>query len=236
MTKPNIIISAGRRFEYFNKTIRTFYWNNFINDFNQVYVLDDRSSNIERVRMLEVIKEIFGKNGHLITFDDDGHFKYVEKFNMIKNLFGDSEYVFLLEDDWESVMGLQINKHIDYLNEHTEVDQIMFSQRFDLQWEETKRETEINDLYWKNPFPKRYKHFYEIRDGMYMWQEVIMNNYGNNPSIFRKRVFENKYFINDHGWEMDFADRYAGRIQYMTKDNYFVHIGKNSLVDIIPKP
>ena len=69
-----------------------------------------------------------------------------------------------------------------------------------------------------------------------MWQEVMVNNYGNNPSIYRRRVFEDKYFIKDHGWEMDFADRYAGRIQIFTKENHFQHIGINSLVDIIPKP
>jgi hypothetical protein len=112
----------------------------------------------------------------------------------------------------------------------------MFSQVFDIQTDEIKAETSLNEYYWKNPFPKDYRHFYEMQDGFLKWQEVKMNNYGNNPSIFRRRVFENKIFHKDHGWELTFADEYPNRQQILTKDNLFIHIGQKSLIDINPKP
>ena len=234
--RPNIIISAGRRLEYFKDTIASFAYHNYLEDYGQVYILDDRSTDTDRMESLRFARLFFHHKVHLMTFDNDGHFEYVEKFNMIKNLMGDSDFVFLLEDDWRSLKSLDIAKHIDYLYQNPKVDQIMFSQRFDIQWYETQAKTNLNAEYWSNPFPNSYKHFYEIRNGFNMWQEVVMDNYGNNPSIFRRRVFEDKYFIKDHGWEMDFADRYAGRTQILTKENAFQHIGINSLIDIIPKP
>jgi len=234
--KPNIIISAGRRLQYLKDTIASFAYYNNLKQFGQVYILDDRSTDADRMESLRFARLYFHHKVHLMTFDNDGHFEYVEKFNMIKNLMGDSDFVFLLEDDWRSLKPLDIQKHINYLYQNPKVDQIMFSQRFDIQWDETQAKTNLNAEYWSNPFPNSYKHLYEIRNDFNMWQEVVMDNYGNNPSIFRRRVFEDKYFIKDHGWEIDFADRYAGRTQIFTKENAFQHIGINSLTDIIPKP
>jgi len=236
MIPPNIIVSAGRRFDYLFETLTSFVKHNDPNHFGEVYILDDRSPMSERVAMLKIAQDCFGDKAHLITFDKHGFFDYVDKFNMIKNLIGDSDFVFLLEDDWKSIDSININKHIKYLIDNPQLDQIMFSQRFDLQWDEIKAKTDINADYWVNPFPERYKHFYEVRDGNLMWQEVIVQHYGNNPSIYRKRVFEGRYFIKDHGWEMNYADRYPDTLQYFTKKNTFIHIGKTSLVDIIPKP
>ena len=233
--KPNLIISAGRRFRYFEPTLLSFTKYNGFQEFNKVYILDDRSSTEDRVKMCELAKKCFNNLGDIYTFDDEKDFEYVEKFNLIKSLMGDSDYVFLLEDDWVSVGELNINKHIQFLEKNPHVDLITFSQRFDLQWDEIQQSSSVNDDYWKNPFPERYKHMYEIRNGHYIWQEVRMNNYGNNPSIYRRSVFEDKYFIKQHAWELDFADRYAGRTQYFTKKNTFVHIGVDSLIDIIPK-
>jgi hypothetical protein len=235
---PNLIISSGRRFDYFLRTLKSLQKHNpnYRTMFNEVWVLDDRSTPEERLKMEFYLDALFGQKAHVVTFNSNGQFDYVDKFNMIKHLMGPSEFVFLLEDDWESVRPLDLSKHINYLKKHSAFDQIMFSQVFDIQSDEIKAETSLNEYYWKNPFPKNYRHFYEMQDGFLKWQEVRMNNYGNNPSIFRRRVFENKVFHKDHGWELKFADEYPNRQMILTKENLFIHIGQKSLIDINPKP
>jgi hypothetical protein len=122
--------------------------------FNEVWVLDDRSTSEERYKMELYLDALFGEKAHMITFNGNGQFDYVDKFNMIKHLMGPSEFVFLLEDDWESVRPLDLGKHINYLKKHSAFDQIMFSQVFDIQTDEIKAETSLNEYYWKNPFQK----------------------------------------------------------------------------------
>lgn len=235
-TAPNLIISAGRRKEYLIKTLMTFAEANptYKEDFNEVWLLDDRSSSSDRYHMDLMLQKWFPDRSHIVTFNSNRHFGYVDKFNMIKNLMGDSEYVFLLEDDWVSLAPLNLKQHIQYMESNPAISQIMFSQPFDLQWPETQVKSSIDETYWRNPWPHVYKHTRGVVDGFLIWNEVFNQHYGNNPSIFRRRVFEGKNFINDHGWECHFADYYAhdSRLMYMTKQQLFLHIGENSLTAV----
>lgn len=231
--KPNLIISAGRRQKYFIKTITNFVSLNpdYLNWFNDVWVLDDRSPSHDRYQIDLMMQSLFPERSHLVTFNSNAHFAYVDKFNKIGELTGGSDFVFLLEDDWQSVKPLRLPEHIGFMQKNPHIEQIMFSQNFDMQWVHTQRATDLNAEYWKNPFPETYKHFHSLKDGFMCWTEVKMNNYGNNPSIYRSSIFqEDIRFINDHGWEMKFADS-RKRTQLMTKEHYFIHIGEDSLVN-----
>lgn len=233
---PNLIISSGRRYKYFLKTMATLKDKNpsYYTDFNQVWVLDDRSTSHDRYAMDMYMKKMFPNKYHMITFNSDAHFAYVDKFNMIQQLMGESEYVFLLEDDWVSIEPLDMMSHIQYMNSHPSVSQIMFSQPFDLQWPEIQVKSSVNDVYWRNPWPDKYKHIRGFQDGYFIWNEVYNQHYGNNPSLFRRRVFEGKQFVNDHGWECRFADEFASqeRLMYLTKKHLFNHIGEESLTAV----
>lgn len=235
---PNLIISAGRRLNYLYETLQSFTElnPNYRKMFNEVYLLDDRSTPEDRLKMDIYLSALFGDKYHIFTFNSNRFFGYVDKFNMIQHLMGDCEFVFLLEDDWKSVQPLQLEKHIKWMKQNPNVDQIMMSQNYGLQTQHIQQITNLDETYWNNPFPERYRHFHELtEEGFMVWQEVTNDNYGNNPSIYRRRVFEGKKFHNDHGWECKFADENTGRRMVLTKQHLFVHIGKDSLTAIHPK-
>ena len=88
--------------------------------------------------------------------------------------------------------------------------------------------------YWKNPWPDFYNHLIDYKpddDWVYMYEQVKMKNWSNNPSLTKAKVYHQGFFEHNSHYEVFFADKFGDKInQYFTDHFYFYHSGnKNSL-------
>jgi hypothetical protein len=99
-----------------------------------------------------------------------------------------------------------------------------------LQEEETKKENTISHEYWKNPFPKTFKHPNKWFDGNCHWMTVSINNYTNNPNLSKGWIYHKVDFKYEKNFEAEFANELQGNHVFHHKC-YFNHIGEDSLID-----
>jgi hypothetical protein len=226
----NLVFSTSRRLEYFQITLRSLVEKNpEIQELVQkIFILDDRSSKDDREMMRFLVSHYFGKEKvHLITFDCDQPYGYVEKLNFLGKLSCDGEYTLFIEDDWLCLDSIELEKHIWTL-ENTEADLITFSENFYIQEISRQEVSDINDLYWKNPWPMSFRHTIERSDtGWLYWTEVKINNFSLNPSLLKAGVFRKSKFLKEEGYEIKFSDHLSFS-QYFTKTHKFIHIGNES--------
>lgn len=231
LTKNILVISCGRRLEYFKSTIERFVTvvKNHLSLFDEVWILDDRSSNEDKFEMNRVLEKHFTKGFNFISFGKNEEFYFVNKFNFIKKISDIDDIIFLLEDDWLLEDGFNLEEHLIKLR-NTNYTQISFSDPFFIQTDEIKEESSVDDEYWSNPFPKNFRHPYKHENGTIYWSEGRINNYTNNPSIIKARIFHENDFKLIKNFEGDFADRINGK-HLFTKRCYFLHIGEKSLIN-----
>ena len=108
--------------------------------------------------MRALVSNYFPNKTHLVTFDNTLPFGYVEKFNFVKLISQETKYNLFLEEDWNSIAPLKLGDHLNYLDVHPEVDQLILSEHFWLQDEESKQKTSINDKYWDHSKVDLFRH------------------------------------------------------------------------------
>jgi len=231
--KPILIISAGRRFPYLKRTIEGLsnHTSNLKDTFKKVWLLDDRSSLGERVSTEELLRKYFDDKFQIINFNNNEPFAFVDKFNIIKKLVSEDDTVFFLEDDWVLNEPLDFQYHTEVLKK-SDWTQISFTDPLWIQEEETKEENTISHEYWKNPFPKTFKHPNKWNDGQCHWMQVSINNYTNNPNLSKGWIYHKVDFKYEKNFEAEFANELKGKHIFHHKC-YFNHIGESSLIDVL---
>lgn len=229
--KPVLIISSGRRFEYFEKTINALIEKNpGIQDLlKSVWVLDDRSSIQDRGNMELLMQNHFGDKANMICFNSNEPFKFVDKFKMIKNLITPSDVVFLLEDDWECHDEMHLEFHLNHLLQN-DWTQIAFCDPFCYQPVEIQKSSKLNVDYWRNPFPEFFRHPHKWDGDVCHWAMGRINHYTNNPSLIKGELFFRADYVNDKNFEWLFAEAVKGN-QVFTVTEVFRHFGDNSLIN-----
>ena len=231
--KPVLIISAGRRFPYLKKTIENLghHTTDLKNTFKKVWLLDDRSSLGERTSTEELLRKHFDDKFQIINFNNNQPFAFVDKFNMIKKLVSEDDVVFFLEDDWVLNEPLDFQYHTNVLKQ-SDWTQISFTDPLWIQEEETKQENTISHEYWKNPYPKTFKHPNKWDGGQCHWMVVNINNYTNNPNLSKGWIYHKVDFKYEKNFEAEFANELKGKHIFHHKC-YFNHIGEDSLIDVL---
>jgi FkbM family methyltransferase len=229
--KPILIISSGRRFEYFEKTINALVEKNpgIQNMLKSVWVLDDRSTIEDRASMELLMQNHFGDKANMICFNSNEPFKFVDKFKMIKNLITPSDVVFLLEDDWECHDEMHLEFHLNNLLEN-DWTQIAFCDPFGYQPIEIQKSSKLNVDYWRNPFPEFFRHPHKWDGDICHWAMGRINHYTNNPSLIKGELFFRGDYVNDKNFEWLFAEQVKGN-QVFTVTELFRHFGENSLIN-----
>jgi len=232
MGNINLIFSTSRRFNLFQNTIETLIkFNPNLNTFiNKVYILDDKSSDNDRIKMRALVSNYFPNKTHLVTFDNTLPFGYVEKFNFIKLISQETKYNLFLEEDWNSIAPLKLGDHLNYLDAHPEVDQLIFSEHFWLQDEESKQKTSINDEYWDHSKVDLFRHTYDSNMGnkgiVYTWM-MGKPSFTLNPTLNRNSMYSKGTFKLVRHYEGDFSSQVNAK-QILTKSARFVHTGANN--------
>lgn len=229
--KPILIFSTARRLEYFKRTIQSLFDKNkdFDKLFEKVWIFDDRSSSHERSEMDSIMRNHFGDNFNTINFNSNENFDFVDKFNFIKNVTKADDIVLFLEDDWVCHDELHLNYHI-YNLINSDYTQISFCDPLEIQSFDIIDDNLMNLDYWKNPFPKIFKHPFKWDGDICFWNTVKMNNYTNNPSIIKASIFHSSEFKKIKNFEADFADSNNFKLIY-TQECLFRHIGEESLIN-----
>lgn len=230
-TAPVLIISSGRRYSYFSKTLSLLVEKNpdIAQIVKKVWVLDDRSTAGDKVKMHVNLTGMFGDKWNMISFNSEKPFDFVDKFRMIKNLVDPTDVVFLLEDDWECHDYLHLPYHINRL-QNSNWTQIAFADPLEIQNADIQNLTRIDGMYWKNPFPNSFKHPIRWNGDMCWWSMGVINNYTNNPSLIKGSVFHQIEYIKHKNFEASFADRLNGN-QVFTQEALFRHFGEDSLIN-----
>ena len=227
----NIFFSTARRIDYFKVTLNSLIEFNpeIVELTNKVFILDDRSSQEERAAMEDLASSFFGcENVHLITFNSNQDFGYVEKLNFIQKFNDDVELVFFLEDDWKSVERIGIEVHLENMK-NGDFDILTLSENFSIQEDQIQELFSINDLYWKNPWPGFFRHASDqYSDGSIYWEATKINNFSLNPSIVKSDVYKRSMFPKELHYEIKFCEN-LNFVQYFEKAHKFVHIGHHSL-------
>lgn len=229
--KNILVISSGRRLEYFKSTIERFVTvvKNHLSLFDEVWILDDRSSNEDKFEMNKILEKYFTDGFNFISLGKNEDYYFVNKFNFIRKISNKDDIIFLLEDDWLVEDGFYLEEHLTMLR-NTDYTQISFSDPFFIQTDEIKEISSIDDKYWSNPFPRNFRHPYKHENGIIYWNEGRINNYTNNPSVIKSKIFHDNEFKLIKNFEGDFADRTNGK-HLFAKRCYFLHIGNDSLIN-----
>lgn len=230
-TAPVLIISSGRRWKYFEKTVQLLVEKNpdIAQIVKKVWVLDDRSTIGDRVNMELLMSRVFGDKWGIISFNGNQPFDFVDKFRMIPKLIEPTDVVFLLEDDWECHDYLHLPYHINRL-QTSSWTQIAFADPLEIQDADTQNLTRIDEMYWKNPFPGSFKHPIRWNGDMCWWVSGSINNYTNNPSLIKGEVFFRAEYIKHKNFEASFAGQINGN-QVFTQEALFRHFGEDSLIN-----
>ena len=230
-TAPVLIISSGRRWKYFEKTVKLLVEKNpdIAQIVKKVWVLDDRSSVGDRVNMEFLLSNLFGDKWGMICFNGTQPFDFVDKFRMIRSIIEPTDVVFLLEDDWECHDYLHLPYHINRL-QNSDWTQIAFADPLEIQSADIQNLTRIDEMYWKNPWPHSFKHPVRWNGDMCWWFSGVINNYTNNPSLIKAKLFYKGDYIKHKDFEASFANQVKGN-QVFTQEALFRHFGEDSLIN-----
>ena len=230
-----LIISCGRRLETFKNTISKLFKHNpqINNDIKKCWVLDDRSSVEDRKEIDKTLKNYFLDNYNTVHFNSDEKYYYINKLNFINKISDKKDIILFLEDDWQCRRPLELDNHINILK-NDDVDSICLTGVKHVQNENILNIKQKYKNYWKNPWPDFYNHLIDYKpddDWVYMYEQVKMKNWSNNPSLTKAKVYHQGFFEHNSHYEVFFADKFGDKInQYFTDHFYFYHAGnKNSL-------
>lgn len=229
----SLIFSTCNRFDLFKDTIESLIYHNpeLSNLVKHVYVLDDRSPYEVKGKIEKLINQNFPHKGKLISFNNSSSpYAYVEKLNFIQNITLDTKYTLFIEEDWRSLAPLNLTSHIQYLEDHPNLDQIVFSEHYWLQDEEVKEKTSINDVYWDHSKVETFKHTYDFKvgeDGVlyYIWL-IARPIFTLNPTLNRNTLYQKSTFPIRRDYEESFSKQVNAK-QILTKQARFVHTGAN---------
>jgi len=228
--KPILIILAGRRYFYLQRTLSTLaeHLSNLKEIFKEVWLLDDRSSLGERVLTEELLRKYFADNFQTVNFNNNKELKFIDKFNFIKKILPKDEIAFILEDDWTLNQYLDITRFTQILR-NSNWTQIGFSESLHIQNQDIKDNHTLTPEFWENPYPKIFKHIHRVQDGIFYWNEVRIDNYTNNPSLVKGEVYHAADFQYIKEYEFEFAKSINSKGVYHLA-NFFHHIGEISLM------
>jgi hypothetical protein len=228
---PVLVISSGRRWKYFEKTVKLLIEKNpdIAQIVKKVWVMDDRSSVGDRANMEILLNQVFGSKWNMLCFNNNEPFEFVDKFKMIRSVIHLTDVVFLLEDDWECHDYLNLPYHINRLK-NSNWTQIAFADQLDIQEADTQNVNRIDQIYWKNPWPNGFKHPIRWNGDMCWWVMGSINNYTNNPSLIKGEVFFRGQYIKHKNFEASFAEQINGN-QVFTQEALFRHFGDDSLIN-----
>lgn len=230
--KINLVFSTARRIHLLENTLNTLIqFNPDINTFiNKVYILDDRSSEKDRIIMKYLISKHFPNKTHLVTFDNNTPLGYIEKLNFLKLLAPEAKYTLFLEEDWDSIAPLNLKQHLNYLDSHPDIDQIVFSEHFWLQDEDVQNKTSVDQDYWDHSKVKFFKHTYDSNvgeDGTTYYKWLLGRPiFTLNPTLNRNSLYQRGTFPFDRDYEANFSNQVNAQ-QILTKQAKFVHTGAN---------
>jgi len=229
--KSTLIISAGRRIHYLSQTLEALNTNikNLKTKFKKVWLLDDRSNLNDRANSEILMRRYFDDKFNVINFNNNDEYAFIDKFNIIKSLVDENDIVFFMEDDWVLNETFDIDYHINRLKK-SDWTQIAFADPLWIQPEDIQRDYEIDEHYWKNPFPKEYVHPHEWIGNNYKYSIVRMNNWTNNPSLVKGSVYHKTNFEYKKNFEAIFADT-TKRNQVFHNKCLFTHIGTESIIN-----
>lgn len=229
----NLVLSTSRRLELFKDTLNSFMQHNcdISNLIEKVYILDDRSTDEDRKIIRQLVSSYFPNKTHLITFDNTALFGYVDKFNFLKLLAFETQYSLFLEEDWNSIAPLNLKDHLNYLDAHPEIDQLILSEHFWLQDKEVKQRTSINETYWDHSKVDLFKHTYDFSIGdngvvYYTWM-LGKPIFTFNPTLNRNSLYSKGTFKLIRDYEHDFSNQVNAK-QILTKQARFVHTGADN--------
>lgn len=225
-SKINLIFSTAGRIEAFKRTVASLIKHNpTLNSYiNKVYVIDDKSPWEEKREMEEILKSYFTPiKVSLITFNGEADWDWVDKLDFIKHLKEGADYFIYMEDDWESIASLNIEDHLSFMDFNQNIDLITFSEWWHLQKDMGIEEASIDNSYWKNPYPKEFKHTHKVENGVFYWHIVRMPHFSFNPSLTKVNIFDGG-FTREKAREWDYGER-NNFTQMFTKNACFNHIG-----------
>lgn len=227
-----LVLSTARRFHYFEKTITSFFNKNpdIKNYIKKTWVLDDRSSKEDRFKMDQLLSSHLNDNYNMLCFNSNEKYEFIEKLNFINKVIQPTDIILFLEDDWECVSNINLNQHVKKLIE-SDYTQISFTDPLDIQEQETKDSCKLDEIYWKNPWPKCYKHIYKYEKDIMHWASVKMNHFTLNPSLIKASVFLSEQFKKEKNFEGAFADANNNKKHIITINQLFKHIGNDSLIN-----
>jgi hypothetical protein len=237
-SKNNIIliISCGKRFKTFKKTLDKLYKYNpqINNDIKKCWILDDRSSAEDKKEIDITLKKYFLDNYNTIHFNSDKKHYYINKLNFISKISNSNDIVFFLEDDWECSRPLELDKHINILK-NNDVDSICLTGQKHIQPKNILNSEQKYKEYWKNPWPNTFRHVISYEPNqtyIYKWVEVLMKNWSNNPNLTKAKIYHQGFFEYNSHYEVGFADKFGSKInQYFSNDLYFHHIGNDNSLE-----
>lgn len=229
----NLVFSTCNRLNLFKDTVASLVYHNpgLASLVKHVYVLDDRSPYDVRGKIEKLINQNFPHKGKLITFNNSSSpYAYVEKLNFIRNTTLDTKYTLFIEEDWRSLAPLDLTSHIQYLENHPELDQIIFSEHYWFQNEDVKKKTSIDDTYWDHSKVKTFKHTYDFKTGddgiMYYAWFIARPIFTLNPTLNRNTLYQKGVFPLSRDYEENFSKQVNAK-QVLTKQAKFVHTGAN---------
>lgn len=231
----NLVFSTSRRLELFKDTLNSFMqYNCDINNLiEKVYILDDRSTDEDRKIIRQLVLSYFPNKTHLVTFDNNNSFGYVDKFNFLKTLSSETKYTLYIEDDFRSIYPLNLTHHLEYLESNPEIDQIVLCENFWIQDEDIKQKTSINETYWDHLKVDLYKHIYDFTIGnnseiSYIW--LLANPiFTLTPSLNRNTLYSRGTFNPIFDYEGDFSNQVKAQT-IVTKNSHFVHTGASNSI------
>jgi len=231
-----LVISCGRRFNLFKKTLRNLFFHNpeINKSIKKCWVLDDRSDSEEIKKMDIELKNVFLDNYNLIKLSNEEKYYYVNKLNLIKKISDREDIIFFLEDDWECCKKLQIDRYCEILK-NQDTDSICLTGLKQIQNESILKQEQKLKGFWKNPWPYEYNHLIKYQKDhryCYIYHTVAYKNWSLNPNFSKAKIYHDGIFNLNRRYEAEFADTYGDKInQIFTDEPLFYHIGNDESLE-----
>ena len=228
MDSLSIVFSTSGRIDLFEDTIKSLVKHNpdIYSRVGQVWILDDRSKYCDRNLIELLVDKYFPSKGRMLTFNDSrSRWSWVAKFSPLEWIADNSKYVLFIEEDWRSLNAIDLDQDIAYLEQNSDIDQIIYSEHFFLQDEDLKAGQQ-HPTYWSALDLFRHTYGFTEHEGQmsYKWF-TAKTMFSFNPALVRSEVYKRAKIKPMQDWEWEFHTAINAKRVY-TKEAKFVHTGE----------